>query len=53
MGEEETVWRIWVDTRRRVVPFREEAGSQLLEFHSWEMFIHCVDEYAKKQYRYQ
>ena len=54
MGKEETVWRIWVDTtRRRVVSFHEEAGSQLLEFRSWEMFIHCVDEYAKKQFRYQ
>ena len=47
MAEEETVWRIWV------VSFHEEAGGQLMEFRSWEMFIHCVDEYAKKQYRYQ
>ena len=53
VGEEETVWRIWVDTRRRVVSFHEEEGSQMMEFRSWEMFIHCVDEYAKRQYRYQ
>lgn len=53
MGEEETVWRIWGNTRRKVVSFYEEEGSQLMEFRSWEMFIHCVDEYAKKRYRYQ
>ncbi|MDY5612004.1 hypothetical protein, partial [Dysosmobacter sp.] len=23
------------------------------QFRSWEMFIHCVDECAKKRYRYQ
>ena len=53
MEEQEAVWRIWVDTRRKVVSFHEEEGSQLMEFRSWEMFIHCVDEYAKKRYRYQ
>lgn len=53
VGEEETVWRIWGNTRRKVVSFYEEEGSQLMEFRSWEMFIHCVDEYAKKRYRYQ
>ncbi len=49
----ETVWRLWVDTQRRVISFHEEPGSQLMEFRSWDMFIHCVDEYAQKQYRYQ
>lgn len=49
----ETVWRMWVDTQRRVVSFHEEPGSQLMEFRSWDMFIYCVDEYAQKQYRYQ
>ena len=53
MEERETVWRIWVDTRRRVVSFHEEEGSRLMEFRSWEMFIHAVDEYAKQRYRYQ
>ena len=53
LEEQEAVWRIWVDTRRKVVSFHEEEGSQLMEFRSWEMFIHCVDEYAKKRYRYQ
>ncbi len=51
--EQERVWRIWVDTGRRVVSFHEEPGSRMLEFRSWEMFIHAVDEYAGKQYRYQ
>ena len=31
----------------------DAEGCQLMEFRSWEMFIHCVDEYAKKRYRYQ
>ena len=38
MEEQEAVWRIWVDTRRKVVSFHEEEGSQLMEFRSWEMF---------------
>ena len=53
MTQNEPLWRVWVDTRRRIVSFHEEEGCQLLEFRSREMFIHCVDEYAKKQYRYQ
>ena len=47
MGEEETVWRIWV------VSFHEEEGCQLLEFRSREMFLNCVDQYTGMQYRYQ
>lgn len=50
---EERIWRIWVDTGRRVVSFHETEGGRPLEFRSWEMFIHAVDEYAKQQYRYQ
>ena len=49
----EALWRIWVDTKNRIVSFHEAEGCQLMEFRSWEMFIHCVDEYAKKRYRYQ
>ena len=26
----EPIWKLWVDTQRRVVSFHEEAGSQLL-----------------------
>ena len=47
------VWRIWVDNQRKIVSFREEAGCQMLEFRSREMFLRCVDEYTCKQYRYQ
>ena len=50
---EQQVWRIWVDTTRRVVSFHEEEGSRLLEFYSWELFIRAVDEYAGRQFRYQ
>ena len=35
-----TLWRMWVDTKRRIVS-------------SHEMFLSCVDQYACKQYRYQ
>ena len=49
----ETVWRVWVDTQRRIVSFHEEEGCQLLEFRCHEMFLRCVDQYSCKQYRYQ
>ena len=47
-----TLWRMWVDTKRRIVSF-EEKDCQLLEFRSHEMFLSYVDQYACKQYRYQ
>lgn len=47
-----SLWRIWVDTRRRVVSFHEEEGSQMLEFRNRELFLNCVDQYTKQQYRY-
>ncbi len=49
----EPMWRMWVDTKRRVVSFHEEEGAELLEFRSWEMFLRCVDTYTGQQYRYQ
>ena len=51
--DRERVWRIWVDTQRKIVSFWEEKGGQLLEFRSREMFLRCVDEYTRLQYRYQ
>lgn len=39
----EPIWKMWVDTRRRVVSFHEEAGAQLMEFRDREMFLRCVD----------
>lgn len=50
---QEPLWRVWVDSRRRIVSFHEEEGSQLLEFRSREMFLSCVDQYTGQQYRYQ
>ena len=29
-----TLWRMWVDTKRRIVSFHEEKDCQLLEFLS-------------------
>ena len=52
-AEKETMFRVWVDTDRRVVSFHEEAGCELLEFRNRELFLRCVDEYTRKQYRYQ
>ena len=49
----ENLWRIWVDTNRRIVSFHEEEGCQLLEFRNREMFLSCVDQYTGMQYRYQ
>ena len=34
MTQNEPLWRVWVDTRRRIVSFHEEEGCQLLEFRS-------------------
>ena len=51
--QEETVWRIWVDNRRRVVSVHPEPGSRMLEFHSLELFQACIDQYTRQQYRYQ
>ena len=51
--DREKVWRIWVDTQRKIVSFREEKDAQMLEFRSRELFLSCVDEYTRLQYRYQ
>ncbi len=49
----ENLWRVWVDTRRRIVSFHEEEGSRLLEFRSRDLFFSCIEQYTGKQYRYQ
>ena len=46
------LWRIWVDTKKRIVSFHEEEGCQMLEFRSHEMFLSCVDDYAGRQFRF-
>ena len=50
---ERPVWRIWVDTRRRLVSFHKAPGCKLLEFHSRELYQSCVDSYTAQGYRYQ
>lgn len=47
------LWRIWVDTKRRIVSFHEMEDCQLLEFRNHEMFLSCVDQYTGRQFRYQ
>ena len=51
--DRQQVWQIWVDTERKIVSFHEEDGCQLLEFRSRDLFLRCVDEYTRLQYRYQ
>lgn len=49
----EKLWRVWVDTRRRIVSFHEEEGCRLLEFRNQDLFFSCIEQYTGKQYRYQ
>ena len=49
----ETVWRLWVDTKNRIVSFHAAEGCRLMEFRSHEMFLNYVDEFTGKHYRYQ
>lgn len=49
----ESLFRVWVDTTRRIVSFHEAEGCQLMEFRSRELFLSCVDQYTGQQYRYQ
>ena len=49
----EALFRLWVDTDRRIVSFHEEEGCRMLEFRSREMFMNCVEQYTCQQYRYQ
>ena len=53
MMNREPIWKLWVDTQRRVVSFHEEAGSQLMEFRDRDMFLRCIDGYTAQLYRYQ
>ena len=50
---ERQCFRIWVDTDRKIVSFHEEEGCEMIEFYSREMFMHCVDQYTCRQFRYQ
>ena len=52
-GAKEGHWQIWVCPERKIVSFHHETGFQLLEFHSWELCLRCVEKYTEEQYRYQ
>lgn len=55
--KKDRVWKIWVDTERRVASFHppeETAGDwELLSFRSRELFQSCIDHYTEQGYRYQ
>ena len=53
MMNREPIWKLWVDTQRRVVSFHEEAGSQLMELRDRDMFLRCIDGYTAQLYSYQ
>lgn len=46
-------FRIWVDTKNKIVSFHEEEGCEMIEFYNKEMFLRCVDQYTCRQFRYQ
>lgn len=47
------MWRIWVDTKNRIVSFHEADGCQLMEFRSHDLFLNYIDGFTGRQYRYQ
>ena len=47
------VYRLWVDTVRRIVSFHPETGAELMEFRDRDMFLRCIDGYTAQLYRYQ
>ena len=49
----ENLWRVWVDTQKRIVSFHEEEDCKLLEFRNRELFFSCIEQYTGLQYRYQ
>ena len=51
--EGEGCWRIWVDTRRRIISFHPAEGAELMEFRSHALYLSCLDAYAAQFYRYQ
>ena len=56
MAEQEPgqVWRIWVDTKRRIVSFHPVEGFEALEFRPGPGHVfRCVDKYTRHRYRYQ
>jgi len=46
-------FRVWIDSKNRIVSFHEVEGGQMLEFADREMFLSCVDQYVNMHYRYQ
>ena len=51
--KQETVWRVWIDNRQKVVSFHEKDGAGLMEVRSQDLCWSCVTQYAGLQYRYQ
>ena len=50
---DESVRRVWIDNKQRIVSFHEVSGFRLLEFHSEDMYMKFLKQYEKQEYRYQ
>ena len=49
----EPIWKLWVDTQRRVVSFHEECRVPAYGVPGPDMFLRCIDGYTAQLYRYQ
>ena len=49
----DNLWRIWVDTKRRIVSFHEEAGFHVLSFPTRDAMFHFVFEKGADGFRIQ
>ena len=49
----ETLWRVWVDTKNRIVSFHEAEGCQLVEFQGRELYVRYITGFIGENYRYQ
>ena len=49
----EPLWRVWIDTKNRIVSFHEADGCQLMEFQSHELYVSYITGFMGKNYRYQ
>ena len=47
------MWRLWIDTKERVVSFHEQEGCCMLEFRNEDLFRSCLEQYTGQSYRYQ
>ena len=52
-NDTERLWRVWVDTRNRIVSFHEVPDYRLMEFRDRELYLRYLTGFEGKNYRYQ